>query len=825
MPGFEVFTIKAKQGHPDSRRWTYLRKDGSKITVNLSVTMMVDDEGELLGYIGVARDITAELEAQIAVKNLASLLEVTGEMAKVGGWQLDLQNNKLQWTKEVFHIHELDDYVPPSLDQALGFFPAEAKARILDAIQEALSHQASWDMELPFTTAKGKSLWVRSQGAPEVIDGQVTKLMGAFQDITARKNIEVDLAWLNRALLMLSKTNHAITQMTDEKGLIIEVCRIAVEIGGYCMAWAGYADHNDTKTINPQAFFGASGKSYLETINLSWGDDGDNALASAGKVIKTGQPHVIEDLLLDDSFYYKTLAQRYGYRGLVCLPLKEKREAIGILSLYTNEIRKFAESEIALLQELTDNLGVGITNIRAEKQRQRLNDAILKVAVSVSGAVGSNFFRELVVNMTHTLQADAGYIAQLQSTRPYRAAMLAITVDNKFQKNYEYDIPDVIAKTFFSESDLFTVTSDADKKFPDLTMMKFYPYQAFAGLCLRDSKGNDIGLLFVCFKEAIQHGSENLIKSILKIFATRTASELERLKDDSIIQEQASLLDKTNDAIVIYDMNLMVKYWNKGADALYGWCSEEMQYQSTQARLHQDPKILKKALDTLLKKGEWKGNVTERHKDGHQLIIESHWTLMLDPSGKPKSIFSINADITMRTSAEEEIRKLAFYDPLTSLPNRRLLLDRVQQALSSARRKKKFSAVIFIDLDNFKRLNDTLGHDKGDTLLKEVATRLKLCIRDADTVARLGGDEFVILIEDLTADLDQAKSYVTLIGEKVLHALNEPFDFNGYLHISTPSMGVAMFNKDSNSIDDILKQADIAMYQSKSAGRNRLSFY
>ncbi|MDP2152772.1 MAG: diguanylate cyclase [Methylotenera sp.] len=824
-PDFEVFVIKAKQGHPDSRRWTYLRKDGSKLTVNLSVTMMVNDEGELLGYIGVARDITAELEAQVAVKSLASLLELTGEMAKVGGWQLDLQNNAVQWTKEVFNIHELDTLAPPSLEQALAFFPSEAQARIIDAVQEAVSHQMPWDMELPFTTAKGKSLWVRSQGTPEVADGQVTKLMGAFQDITERKKVEMDLAWLNRALMMLSKTNHAIAQMSDEKGLVIEICRIAVEVGGYCMAWVGYAEHDDAKTISPQAFFGASGKSYLETINLSWGDNGENAQAPAGKVIRTGQPHVIEDLLLDESFYYKTLAQRHGYRGLVSLPLKEKHEAIGILSLYTTEARKFAESEIALLQELTDNLGAGITNIRAEKQRQRLSDAILKVAVSVTGAVGSNFFRELVVNMTHTVEADAGYIAQLQSTRPYRATMLAVSVDNKFEKNYEYDTPDVIAQNFFGDSDLIVVKCDADKHFPNLTMMQFYPYQAFAGLCLRDSKGNDIGLIFVFFKEAIQRSSEDLIRSILKIFAARTASELERLKDDLIIQEQASLLDKTNDAIVIYDMNLMVKYWNKGAEALYGWSSEEMQYQSTQARLHQDPKILKKALDTLLKKGEWKGNVTERHKNGHQLVVESHWTLMLDPSGKPKSIFSINADITMRTRAEEEIRKLAFYDPLTSLPNRRLLLDRVQQALSSARRKKQFGAVIFIDLDNFKQLNDTLGHDKGDILLKEVAKRLKLCVRDGDTVARLGGDEFVILIEDLTVDLNQAKSYVTMIGEKVLHTLNEAFDFDGYLHISTPSMGVAMFNKDSNSVDDILKQADIAMYQSKRAGRNRLSFY
>lgn len=825
VPGFEVFVLKAKHGHPESRRWTYIRKDGSRTIVNLSVTALIDDSGDLLGYMGVARDISAEIETQNTLRSLTSILELTGEMAKVGGWQLDLQSNGLKWTKEVFKIHELDTVDPPPFEQALTFYPAETRATILAAVKDSIDNGSTWDLELPFITAKGKQLWIKSQGSPVMADGRVVKLIGAFQDITIRKKFELDLAWLNRALLMLSKANHAITQINDEKRLIIEICRIAVEMGGYCMAWVGYAEHDQSKSISPQAFFGDSGKSYLETINLSWAGNGSIHQAPAGKVIRTGKPHVAEDLLLDESFHFKALARQHGYRGLVVLPLKDRQETIGMLALYSTEVRRFSDGEVELLQELTDNLGTGISNIRAERQRQRLSDAMIKVAITVTSSISSDFFKKLVASMTDTLGADAGYIAQLQSRKPLKASMLAVSVGQEFKENFEYEVPDAVAKTFFGDSDLIIIKNHADKDFPNLSLMRFHPFQAFAGLCLYDSKGKDIGLLFVFFKQAIQAQSEDLIKSILKIFAARTASELERLNDDLIIQEQASLLDKTNDAIVIYDMNLMVKYWNKGAEALYGWSSGEIVNHPIHKLLHQDQNTLKKALKVLLEKGEWKGDVTERHKRGNKLIIESHWTLMRDVSGKPKSIFSINSDITMRTNAEEEVRKLAFYDSLTSLPNRRLLLDRIEQALSFARRKAQFGAVVFIDLDNFKQLNDTLGHDKGDILLQEVAKRLKKCVRDHDTVARLGGDEFVILVEDLSVELEQAKSYVEAIGQKVLQALNNTFDFDGYLHTSTPSMGVAIFSQHTNSVDEVLKQADIAMYQSKNAGRNRLTFF
>lgn len=183
-------------------------------------------------------------------------------------------------------------------------------------------------------------------------------------------------------------------------------------------------------------------------------------------------------------------------------------------------------------------------------------------------------------------------------------------------------------------------------------------------------------------------------------------------------------------------------------------------------------------------------------------------------------------DITERKAAEQQIEQLAFYDPLTRLPNRRLLLDRLRQVLVSSARSEQLGALLFIDLDNFKALNDTLGHDIGDLLLEQVAQRLSGCVRAVDTVARLGGDEFVVMLEDLSDHAEDAAAQAQIVGAKILAALGEPYHLAGrHYHRSTPSLGATLICDHENTVDELLKRADLAMYQAKAAGRNTLRFF
>lgn len=229
--------------------------------------------------------------------------------------------------------------------------------------------------------------------------------------------------------------------------------------------------------------------------------------------------------------------------------------------------------------------------------------------------------------------------------------------------------------------------------------------------------------------------------------------------------------------------------------------------------------------DRLEESGAWQGEIWDKRKNGETFPALLTITVVKDDAGQISHYVGTFTDISSRKTAEEKIKSLAFYDPLTYLPNRRLLMDRLEHALGSGTRHQRKGALLFVDLDNFKKLNDTLGHDKGDLLLQQVAKRLVTCTRDIDTVARFGGDEFVVMLEDLSEESTEAAMQAEMVGEKILSALNQGYQLAGIEHRSTPSIGITLFGEYPETIEEPLKRADLAMYQAKSAGRNTLRFF
>lgn len=211
--------------------------------------------------------------------------------------------------------------------------------------------------------------------------------------------------------------------------------------------------------------------------------------------------------------------------------------------------------------------------------------------------------------------------------------------------------------------------------------------------------------------------------------------------------------------------------------------------------------------------------------DGQRIWVSVSGAPFFDEQGHFQGYRGVGRNITQRKLAEQKIEQLAFYDVLTNLPNRRMLTDRLQKALASVARSRRHGALIFIDLDNFKDLNDTEGHDMGDLLLQQVAVRLRECVREIDTVARLGGDEFVVMLEELSPYAGEAAVQADVTGKKIMALLNQPFELRGQHHHSTPSIGIALFHDQVQSVDELLKRADLAMYQAKAAGRNALRFF
>ncbi|WP_411726641.1 EAL domain-containing protein [Methyloglobulus sp.] len=229
--------------------------------------------------------------------------------------------------------------------------------------------------------------------------------------------------------------------------------------------------------------------------------------------------------------------------------------------------------------------------------------------------------------------------------------------------------------------------------------------------------------------------------------------------------------------------------------------------------------------EQLLSNDKFEGEIWNRRKNGE---IYPEWqtvTAVRNELGEVSHYVSVFSDITEKKNAEDKIHSMAFYDPLTKLPNRRLLLDRFDQELAIAKRHKQYGAVLYLDLDHFKILNDSQGHLVGDELLIQVAERLSSVLREEDTPARLGGDEFVVLLHANSENLAAAADHAMTVAEKIREQLNTPFALNQYQHQIGVSLGIALFPEDQGSPDEVLQQADTAMYRSKSSGRNAISFF
>ena len=279
--------------------------------------------------------------------------------------------------------------------------------------------------------------------------------------------------------------------------------------------------------------------------------------------------------------------------------------------------------------------------------------------------------------------------------------------------------------------------------------------------------------------------------------------------------------------IMVTDADNRILKVNRTFSEISGYSFEELKGQTPhilRSGRHDDA-FYAELWECINRTGKWQGEIWDKRKNGE---IFPKWltiTAIKDEYGNTTHYVGTQSDITERKAAEEEINNLAFYDSLTSLPNRRLLLDRLRQAQASSSRSGKAGALLFIDLDNFKNLNDSLGHEMGDRLLQQVGQRLTACVREGDTVARIGGDEFVMVLEELSTDSIEAASQTESITEKILEVLGHPYLFATTEFHCTASIGATLFNDHEQEIDELFKQADIAMYQAKKSGRNALRFF
>ncbi|MBI3446730.1 MAG: EAL domain-containing protein [Magnetospirillum sp.] len=323
---------------------------------------------------------------------------------------------------------------------------------------------------------------------------------------------------------------------------------------------------------------------------------------------------------------------------------------------------------------------------------------------------------------------------------------------------------------------------------------------------------------------AISHGAFWLvgITGILLIGRRSSAKWLEKAMADEESHLAAHVFSNALEATIITDPKGRILRVNPMFTELTGYGEAEVI--GGNPRLirsdHHDADFYAEMWQAIYRDGSWRGEIWNRRKNGQVFVAWESIVAVRDDQGAIRNFVGSFSDITEQVEAQRHILRLAHYDVLTELPNRVLFLDRLERAVLHAQRHNRRAALLFLDLDGFKKVNDTMGHRAGDELLKEVAVRLKQCIRLTDTIARLGGDEFTVLLGEISSDGDAA-----VVAEKVLAGLSASFSIEGRDVFVGASIGISLFPDDGPSGDELLKHADTAMYQAKAAGKGCFNFY
>lgn len=291
--------------------------------------------------------------------------------------------------------------------------------------------------------------------------------------------------------------------------------------------------------------------------------------------------------------------------------------------------------------------------------------------------------------------------------------------------------------------------------------------------------------------------------------------------DINTLKQRAKAFDYLFDAVVVTDLQGTITDWNKGSEDLYGYSKEEAIGQPV-CILHvpEDTEhITAEVISAVQESGKWLGEVRMLHKDGRIGWVESMCVPIYDDNKQIVGALGINRDITKRKNETERLSHMAHYDQLTQIPNRNLLLDRISHLIAQSKRSEISFALLYIDLDKFKGINDTKGHAYGDLILIKAAMRLKRSIRNSDTIARIGGDEFVILLENISD-----KDKVSAMAQSLIETVNKKFVINNETFDLSCSIGIATYPDDGNTTDALLSTADKAMYKAKSKGHGIYEF-
>ncbi len=763
----------------------------------------MQEHGEKM-LLGVTRDITERKRAEAALRDSEYRWKFAIEGSGDGVWDVNVQTDEAKYSKRWKEmLGYTDDELMTNRQEWIKRIHPDDKAHVLGAGQAYLDGLSDTYVTEYRLQCKDESYrWMLSRGmvVSHSEDGKPLRMIGTQTDITERKLAEIKIQRLSNLYESLSQCNLAIVHCTSEEELFTQICRDTVIFGGMKMAWIGLVDEA-SKQVNPVVSYGDD-SGYLNDITISV--DAANPLSQGptGTSILENTPFWCQDFINDPrTFAWRERGIAAGWAASASLPLYCNGVIIGAFTIYSSEKNAFDEDVRNLLADMASNISFALDNFDREAKRQRTQDMLMQAQNEL--AESHDRFKDLYefAPIGYLTISSHGLITQLN----WRAsAMLGIDRKNIIHKRFTQFIDETDkgrwSRMFLAMKELATGEElSFDLKFALHNGMTF-----IANLnCARMDDANEQSMLRVTLEDVTM-----IKKSEADLRVAATAFE-------------------SQDGLMITDADNRILKVNKAFSIITGFTDDEVvgKTPSVLGSGRHDAAFFAAMWESINKTGRWTGEIWNRRKDGDVYPENLTITAVKGDKGVVTNYVATFTDISMIKAAADEIQQLAFFDSLTHLPNRRLLMDRLKHALSASARNGRQGAVLFLDLDHFKVLNDSLGHDIGDLLLQQVAERLTACVREGDTVARLGGDEYVVVLEDLSEQDLEAAAQTETIANKILAALNQPYMLNEHEHHITPSIGIAVFKNHNSTIEELLKQADIAMYQAKKAGRNTLRFF
>ena len=459
-----------------------------------------------------------------------------------------------------------------------------------------------------------------------------------------------------------------------------------------------------------------------------------------------------------------------------------------------------------------------VTDVTGQGLGARALAAVTALARSASGD-RARFCTDCLAGLAATLEVSLAFVARFDDETLTRLGTLAVIVDGEKVDGFGYELNGTPCLDVVEHGQVM-ITSGAGQAYPECGWLERFAVDGYLGTLLRSADGEALGVVVIAHTKPLPRAEG--IRAALSLYAQRIGREIDAQKASRQLQLAASVFEKSPQGIMISDADHRICKVNPAFTAITGWSEADVigRRETVLSAGRESAEQTEEIYTALEAVGVWVGELWSRRRDGEVYPENRTVVAVRDEHRQLRQYISLFSDISGEKFAAERIHRLAHYDATTELPNRVLLQDRLLHAINRAARVGSQLALLFLDLDGFKLINDTHGHAAGDEVLRQVGARLMSRLRKIDVVARIGGDEFAVVL----GDVDQA-SDVQAICDQLLAVVTEPYELNGEQNRVTTSIGIALYPDDGRDVPSLLKHADTAMYQAKERGKNRYVFY